>query len=319
MRARVGNLGADWAELGDAGEDLLQPIIDEAGSDSARLDQVLELLVRGGRSAAHAVAMMVPQVWEGARDLHPRVTDFYRYHSSLIEPWDGPAGLVFTDGLRLAAALDRNGLRPLRYSICDDGFVVVSSEVGAVRIKGHGSVRRDRLGPGQMLVVDPALGGVLENDQVKADLARRKPYGEWLRAHMTPVGPGLPVDAAPEDLGARQVVAGYTKEEEIDPRPKFVGPDPSRGHLLGGHRRELVKLSIAKGGQHPVVPLWVYALTSSLDPVQVELAAFVFRQVAGVGLQRRRGVGETTAAQEHDATGVLRKVLSDTAADTERP
>ena len=215
MRARVGNLGADWAELGDAGEDLLQPIIDEAGSDSARLDQVLELLVRGGRSAAHAVAMMVPQVWEGARDLHPRVTDFYRYHSSLIEPWDGPAGLVFTDGLRLAAALDRNGLRPLRYSICDDGFVVVSSEVGAVRIKGHGSVRRDRLGPGQMLVVDPALGGVLENDQVKADLARRKPYGEWLRAHMTPVGPGLPVDAAPEDLGARQVVAGYTKEEEI--------------------------------------------------------------------------------------------------------
>jgi HemK-like putative methylase len=103
---------------------------------------VLELLVRGGRDLAHAAAMTVPQVWEGRRDLHPAVRDFYRYHAALLEPWDGPAGLVFTDGLRVAAALDRNGLRPLRYLVCEDGWVIASSEVGAVRTAGHGQVRR---------------------------------------------------------------------------------------------------------------------------------------------------------------------------------
>jgi glutamate synthase domain-containing protein 1 len=144
MRAREGRLGADWPELGAEGERALQPLIEDGASDSAQLDNVLELLVRGGRSIDHAAAMLVPQVWEGRRDLHPAVRDFLRYHSALVEPWDGPAGLVFTDGLRIAAALDRNGLRPLRYAVCEDGFVVASSEAGAVRTAGHGTVRRAR-------------------------------------------------------------------------------------------------------------------------------------------------------------------------------
>ena len=160
------------------------------------------------------MAMLVPQVWEGARDLEPAVRDFYRYHAGLVEPWDGPAGLVFTDGLRVCATLDRNGLRPLRTSICEDGFVVVASEVGAVRTVGHGTVTRGRLGPGQMLVVNPELG-VLTNDEVKRRLAARQPYGEWLSEHQRPVRIGRPVDGAGEDLVPRQVVAGYTKEEEI--------------------------------------------------------------------------------------------------------
>ncbi|HUG83161.1 MAG TPA: glutamate synthase central domain-containing protein, partial [Euzebya sp.] len=244
MRARVGNLGADWPELGADGEELLQPIIDPAGSDSAQLDAVLELLVRGGRPAAHAMSMLVPQVWEGARDLPPSVTDFYRYHATLLEPWDGPAGLVFTDGLRVGATLDRNGLRPLRYSVCEDGYVVASSEVGAVRTAGHGRVRRSRLGPGQILLIDPSAGpelgrpspahterglpsrvpGVVEDDAVKGALAHRMPYGGWVRDNLVRSGPGLPVDHAPADLESRQLVAGYTKEEETTVlRPMATG------------------------------------------------------------------------------------------------
>ena len=223
MAAREGRLGADWPELGDAGEALLQPLLDRDESDSAMLDRVLELLVQGGRSVEHAAAMLVPQVWEGRRDLHPAVRDLYRYHAALVEPWDGPAGLVITDGTRLVAALDRNGLRPLRYQVCSDGWLVCSSEVGAVRTAGHGTVRRARLGPGQALLVDPAggglhlasgAGGLVEDDLLKRRLAARQPYGEWLRVQQRRITPGLPVAGAPHDLLPRQVVAGYTKEEE---------------------------------------------------------------------------------------------------------
>jgi glutamate synthase domain-containing protein 2/glutamate synthase domain-containing protein 1/glutamate synthase domain-containing protein 3 len=212
MKARAGRLGADWPELGS--EHLLEPLLDEAESDSAKLDRALELVVRGGRDLAHAMAMLVPQVWEGRRDLDAAVRDFYRYHAALVEPWDGPAGLVFTDGRRVAAALDRNGLRPLRYLVCEDGWVVASSEVGAIRTTGHGTIRRARLGPGQMLLVDPAAGGLIEDADLKRGLAVRRPYGEWLRSEQRTITPGLPVSGAAQDVLPRQVIAGYTKEEE---------------------------------------------------------------------------------------------------------
>jgi len=216
MSARVGRLGADWPELkqGIGGEALLEPLIEEGNSDSAKLDNVLELLVRGGRGIDHAMAMLIPQVWEGRRDLDPKVRDFYRYHAALVEPWDGPAGVIFTDGLRVAACLDRNGLRPLRYAQCEDGFIVACSEVGAVSTAGHGTVRRRRLGPGQMVLVDPARGGVVEDGTVKRRLAARQPYGEWLREHQRTVGVGQPAGGAAPDLLPRQIAAGYTKEEE---------------------------------------------------------------------------------------------------------
>jgi glutamate synthase domain-containing protein 2/glutamate synthase domain-containing protein 1/glutamate synthase domain-containing protein 3 len=226
MKARVGRLGADWPELGPDGEELLQPLIEEDASDSAKLDNVFEVLVRGGRHVSHAMAMLVPQVWEGRRDLAPGVQDFYRYHSALVEPWDGPAGLVFTDGRRIAAQLDRNGLRPLRYVVCEDGTVVCASEVGAVSVAGRGAVRRERLGPGQALLVDPGLGrdraregasgpaGLLEDAALKRLLARQRPYGQWLRTHQRPVAHGQPVSGPEQELLPRQIVAGYTKEEE---------------------------------------------------------------------------------------------------------
>ena len=215
MRARTGRLGADWPELGEDGEAVLEPLIDETASDSAKLDSVLELLVRGGRELDHAMAMLVPQVWEGRRDLHPGVRDFFRYHAALAEPWDGPAGLVYTDGTRIAASLDRNGLRPLRYAVCSDGFVVASSEVGAARTEGHGTVRRERLGPGEMLVIDPAAGGVVEDREVKRRLGARQPYGQWLEDHQHSVERGIPVVNEPDrDLTARQICASFTQEEQ---------------------------------------------------------------------------------------------------------
>jgi len=224
MRARVGSLGADWPELtggtdaGDearaAAEELLQPLIEPDMSDSAKLDNVLELLARGGRSISHGMAMLIPQVWEGRRDLSAEVADFYRYHACLVEPWDGPAGVVFADGLRVGAQLDRNGLRPLRYQVCDDGMIACASEVGAVSVAGRGSVRRERLGPGRALVVDPADGGLVEDDELKHALAARRPYGRWIRDHQVTIGRDQPVDSAAQDLLARQVTSGFSKEEQ---------------------------------------------------------------------------------------------------------
>ncbi|MGH2776254.1 MAG: glutamate synthase large subunit [Actinomycetota bacterium] len=209
MSARQGRLGS--ADL--APEDLLRPVVDVEGSDSAILDEALELLQRGGRSVQHAAAMLVPTAWEDVAHSDGDVRDFFRYHACLLETWDGPAGLVFTDGQRVAAALDRNGLRPLRVSVCDDGLVACSSESGAVPTRGHGRVRRLKIGPGQGFCVDPSQGGVIEDAHIKKGLARRRPYGEWLREHIVEGIPGTPVEATGEDLTARQVAAGFNKEE----------------------------------------------------------------------------------------------------------
>jgi glutamate synthase domain-containing protein 2/glutamate synthase domain-containing protein 1/glutamate synthase domain-containing protein 3 len=209
MRAREGNLGS--SDL--APEDLLRPVIDPASSDSGILDEALELLVRGGRDLRHAAAMLIPAAWEDILDLDPEVRDFYRYHACLMEPWDGPAALVFADGERVAAALDRNGLRPLRVAVCDDGLVACASEAGAVSTRGHGRVRRLKIGPGQSFAVDPTQGGVQEDGDIKRALARRRPYGEWLDEHITEAGQGGPLSEAPDDVSARQVAAGYSKEE----------------------------------------------------------------------------------------------------------
>jgi glutamate synthase (ferredoxin) len=209
MRARA-RLGTTAAGLG--GEDLFRPVIDHDASDSGKLDEAAELLVRGGRHLSHALAMLVPEAWEETRDLDPEVRGFYEYHSALMEPWDGPAGVIFTDGVRVGATLDRNGLRPLRYAICEDGLVVCASEMGAVDVTGHGTVDRGRLGPGHMLVVSPQFG-VVRNAAVKEHLAVAAPYAQWAVEGFLELGPGEPVEAAPDDLLVRQAANGYTKEE----------------------------------------------------------------------------------------------------------
>ncbi len=213
MRAREGSLGS-----GDlAPEELLRPVLDPDGSDSAMLDNAVELLVRGGRDIRHALAMLVPAAVEHDPRASRALRDFYRFHACLTEPWDGPAGLVFTDGRLVGAALDRNGLRPLRFEACDDGLVVCASEVGAVDLAGHGGVRRGRLGPGQMLCVDPEAG-LLEDAAIKAALAGRRPWSVWVAEHLRELDQGNPVTIpAPgsEALAAlvpAQVAFGFTSE-----------------------------------------------------------------------------------------------------------
>jgi glutamate synthase (ferredoxin) len=202
MRAREGRLGSD----DDA---LLAPVVDPHGSDSAMLDNVLELLVRGGRDVRHSLAMLVPEAWEGNVELDPAVRDFYRYHAGLCEPWDGPAALVFTDGRVVGATLDRNGLRPLRYAVGRD-LVVCASEAGVADLVGP--VRRGRLGPGEMLAVDPERG-LEENVAVKRRLAARAPYGDWLERGLVRGSCGAPVAPPVEDLTPRQAAFGYTQED----------------------------------------------------------------------------------------------------------
>ncbi|HEV3452311.1 MAG TPA: glutamate synthase-related protein [Acidimicrobiia bacterium] len=213
MLAR-GRLGSDTVGLGP--EELLRPVLEPSGSDSAKLDQTLELLVRGGRDVRAAVSMLVPEAWEGDRELAPEVRDYFRYHACLTEPWDGPAGLIISDGRRVGAALDRNGLRPLRWQRADDGIVVCCSEAGAVPLTGHGQIQRGRLGPGEMLCVDPDAATPWQDDAtVKRGLASRAPYGEWARDGLVPASGGTALLMPPGrgELTRQQVAHGCSGEE----------------------------------------------------------------------------------------------------------
>jgi len=157
------------------------PVIDMSGSDSGKLDNVLELLVNGGRDIHHSVAMLAPEAWENLLDIHPDRHAFYRYHAALMEPWDGPAAVVFTDGRKVGATLDRNGLRPMRFLTTDTNLVVAMSEAGAVTVDEGSILTKGRLGPGQMVLVDLDRQLFLTNDQVKGELARRPQYLEWVK------------------------------------------------------------------------------------------------------------------------------------------
>ena len=206
INAITGNVA--WMQARGLGD-----VLDLEGSDSTLLDNALELLVRGGRDVRHAASMLLPPAWQGNPELDEDVRSFHRYHSTLLEPWDGPAGVVFTDGRVVGAALDRNGLRPLRWAVADDRIVACASEAGALPLLlGGARVRRARLGPGQMLVVDPALG-VEEDGAIKRRLARKRPYARWLRASVEPFDSGHPAVAPEAQLTARQVRSGYTRED----------------------------------------------------------------------------------------------------------
>ena len=190
----------------------LAPALDLDGSDSALLDNALEWLVHAGRGIAEGISMLVPPAWQNDPRLEPEVRSFHRYGAMLVEPWDGPAGLVFTDGRTSGATLDRNGLRPLRVAVTSDGLVTVASEAGAVPLPEGAVVRRGRLGPGQALTVDPDRGLLLDAE-LKLDLARRHPYGGWVSESIERIELGEPVAAPEADLGPRHVLHGYTREE----------------------------------------------------------------------------------------------------------
>ncbi|HEY8523354.1 MAG TPA: glutamate synthase-related protein [Acidimicrobiales bacterium] len=210
MRGRA-TLGTEEAGLGP--EELFRPVLDDEASDSGKLDNAVELLTRGGRDIRHVMAMLLPEAWEDVADMDAELHGFYRYHSALMEPWDGPAGVIFTDGVGVGARLDRNGLRPLRYQVCEDGFVAVCSEVGAIDVSGHGQVTRGRLGPGQMLFVDPTRG-FLDDTACKERVAAAAPYAKWAADGFYRLSAGEPLLEVPDDLLNRQAMHGLTKEEQ---------------------------------------------------------------------------------------------------------
>jgi glutamate synthase (ferredoxin) len=206
------------AEVGPSGA------FEESGSDSSLLDNALELLVHGGRDIRHAASMLLPRAWQEDAGLDPDVAAFHRYHAGLLEPWDGPAAIVFTDGRIVGAALDRNGLRPLRVA-STGSFVACASEAGAVPLPSSGRVRRSRLGPGELLAVDPGLG-FEEDAAIARRLAAKRPYRRWLENGRQVLGAGTPVDPSGDDLTRRQLAAGYTREDVT----LLIRPSASDGH-----------------------------------------------------------------------------------------
>ncbi len=192
------------------------PIVTPGFSDSASFDEVLELLHLGGRSLPHAVLMMIPEAWENHPTMDPARRAFYRYHASLMEPWDGPAAVAFTDGRVIGAVLDRNGLRPARYWVTDDGLVVLASEVGVVDVPPRKVVRKGRLQPGRMFLVDTELGRIVDDDEIKADLAAAEPYLQWLedgQIDLDDLPPRTMLTPQHASVVGRQRLFGYTNEE----------------------------------------------------------------------------------------------------------
>ncbi|MBO0656544.1 glutamate synthase large subunit [Streptomyces triculaminicus] len=215
MRARESQLASELFGA-DGNIDRLFPVCTPDASDSASFDEVLELLHLGGRSLPHSVLMMIPEAWENHASMDPARRAFYQYHSTLMEPWDGPACVTFTDGTLVGAVLDRNGLRPGRYWVTDDGLVVLSSEVGVLDIDPAKVVRKGRLQPGRMFLVDTEGHRIIEDDEIKAALAAEQPYQEWLEAGLIDLA-DLPerehIVHTHASVTRRQQTFGYTEEE----------------------------------------------------------------------------------------------------------
>ena len=202
------------------GEDVTKivPILEQGDSDTASLDKVFELLTMTGRSLAHVMAMMVPQAWEGDNSISPELRAFYEYHSCLMEPWDGPALVAFTNGKQIGANLDRNGLRPFRYSVTTDGLIVMSSETGVLELDSEKIETRGRLQPGKMMIIDPEQGRIIFDNEIKKELANLQPYKQWVSGNLTRLENLPQISNAEtrdniENLSELQRSFGYTDEE----------------------------------------------------------------------------------------------------------
>jgi glutamate synthase (NADPH/NADH) large chain len=202
------------------GEDMkkILPVINPQGSDSAMFDNTLELLVLAGRPLAHAMMMMIPEPWSLHESMDDTRKAFYQYHSCLMEPWDGPAAIAFTDGEQIGAILDRNGLRPSRYYVTKDGLVVMASEAGVLDLPPDNILQKGRLQPGRMFLVDTRQGRILEDEEIKQAITSERPYRQWLKEHLLhledlPAAPEVPLPDH-KTLLQRQIAFGYTSEDE---------------------------------------------------------------------------------------------------------
>jgi len=214
MKARERQFKSEF--YGEDVKDIL-PVLNEAGSDSAILDNALEMLVMCGRSLPHSVMMMIPEAWDGHLTMTDDKKAFYEYHSCLMEPWDGPASIVFTDGHKIGAVLDRNGLRPSRYYVLKDDTVVMASEVGVLDVDPQQIAMKGRLQPGKMFLIDTEEGRIIDDAELKQKIAAENPYREWLNEHMMRISelPAARELPEPDHLTVllRQQVFGYTHED----------------------------------------------------------------------------------------------------------
>jgi glutamate synthase (ferredoxin) len=258
------------------GEDLAKvfPVTREGLSDSATFDNVLEFLVMSGRSLPHAILMMIPEPWQNHESMSPERRAFYEYHSSLMEPWDGPASIAFTDGTVIGAVLDRNGLRPSRYYVTKDGLVVMASEVGVLDIAPENIALKGRLRPGKIFLVDTAQGRIIDDEEIKAKLAAEHPYAKWLRDNLVRLEdlPAHPAPAASHDtVLTRQIAFGYTHED----LRLLLAPMAKNGEEPIGSMGTDTALAVLSGRPRPLYDyfkqLFAQVTNPPLDQIREEL------------------------------------------------
>jgi glutamate synthase (NADPH/NADH) large chain/glutamate synthase (ferredoxin) len=280
------------SEFYGADVEKLLPILQEGASDSASLDNALEALVMGGRDVLHAILMLVPSAWQQESNLSSEVRAFYEYHGCLNEPWDGPAGLCFSDGKFVGACLDRNGLRPARYKITEDGLIILGSEVGVLQLDDETVVEKGRLAPGQILAVDLLHGQLLRNDEIKETYARRAPYAEWVKANMRTLAPGCALGSDPEvasSLTALQIAAGINTEET----KLMLAPMADKGAEASGSMGDDAPLAVLSRKPrilyHYFKQAFAQVTNPPIDPIREKLVMAVDTYCG----YRRNWLGET--------------------------
>ncbi len=259
------------------GDDLqkLFPIIQPGGSDSANFDNALELLLLAGRSLPHAMAMLIPEAWSNNPHMNPQKRAFYEYHASLMEPWDGPAAVAFTDGRSIGAVLDRNGLRPARYLVTRDDLVIMASETGVLPVKPEEVKLKGRLQPGKMLLVDTVEGRIISDREIKQRLYGRNPYQLWLKENQITLGhlpdPPREISDPPETMLRRQRVFGYTDED----LKMVLGPMAEKGEEPIGSMGTDTPLACLSDKPQPLFnyfkQLFAQVTNPPIDPIREEM------------------------------------------------
>ena len=285
MRAREALFASELYEPGDV--EKLLPIIREGLSDTACLDNAVELLVKSGYDLAHAMMMLIPEAWENHETMSQSKRDFYRYHTALMEAWDGPASITFTNGKAIGAVLDRNGLRPSRYWVTSDDRVIMASEVGALEVPPENVVKKGRLEPGKMFLIDLEQGRIVGDEELKESIASKQPYGQWLQEYMVPLGevPDAPhVEGPdPETLLKRQRAFGYTLED----LKYILGPMSSNGEEAIGSMGTDTPLAVLSDQAQPLFnyfkQLFAQVTNPPLDAIREELVTSVLTGAGGEG------------------------------------
>ncbi len=285
MRAREALFASGLYEPGDV--EKLLPIIREGLSDTACLDNAVELLVRSGYSLPHAMMMLVPEAWENHETMSQAKRDFYRYHTCLMEAWDGPASIGFTDGKVIGAVLDRNGLRPSRYWVTRDGLVIMGSEAGVLDVPPEDVVSKGRLEPGKMFLVDLEQGRIIDDEELKHSIATARPYGKWLREFMVPLAeiPEAPIVPGPdhETLLHRQQAFGYTLED----LKYILMPMGNAGEEAIGSMGTDTPLAVLSDQAQPLFnyfqQLFAQVTNPPLDSIREELVTSVLTGAGGEG------------------------------------